>query len=191
MKTNLKSVFITGALLFASLQAPGVAESQVFHSIRSLLTAQFSSSERVSFERVAPTGQARARIEQRLGRPLPEPEYTFYVARSGDVIDGYALFDRERGQHEMIDLATFFDAEGRVTRVEVMAYREPYGDGVRSERFRRQFVGRDHAAEFRPGHEIDIVSGATISSHSMSRAVQRATLVLHETLLSDGRLAHR
>ena len=39
------------------------------------------------------------------------------------------------------DFATFFDCDGRVTRVEVVAYREPYGDGIRSQRFRKQFVG--------------------------------------------------
>jgi len=53
-----------------------------------------------------------------------------------ELVDGYALFDREIGQHEYIDFAAFFDGEARVARVEVVAYREPYGEAIRSKRFR-------------------------------------------------------
>jgi hypothetical protein len=171
---------------------PISAESQVFFTIRDLLTRHFQASGQVSFIRVRPAGDDRVSIERRLGRPLPQPEYVVYVARSEGHVDGFAIFDQELGQHEPIDFGTFFDADGRVARVEVMAYREPYGDGIRSARFRRQFVGRDAGSSFRPGRDIDIVSGATISSHSMSRAVRRAAVLIHETALGEAnRLANR
>ena len=130
-------------------------------------------------------GDRRTEIERQLGEKLDRGEYIFYVARSGDLIDGYALFDRQIGQHEYIDFATFFDVQGRVTRVEVVAYREPYGDGIRSKRFRNQFVGKEADSGFRPGHDIDVISGATLSARAMARAVKRATLLLHDTLLTS------
>ena len=74
---------------------------------------------------------------------------------------------------------------GRVTRVEVVAYREPYGEGIRSKRFRKQFVGKEAASGFRPGHDIDVISGATLSAHAMAKAVKRATLLLHDALLTS------
>jgi Na+-translocating ferredoxin:NAD+ oxidoreductase RnfG subunit len=83
------------------------------------------------------------------------------------------------------DFATFFDGEGRVTRVEVVAYRERYGDGIRSQRFREQFVGKQATSGFRPGHEIDVISGATLSARAMAKAVKRATLLLHDTVLTS------
>jgi len=184
MKTKLKAVFIYGAALVAALAVlPNAVQSQVFHTVRAILGSHFSDSANVSYVQVRPGAAERARIERRLGRSLPKSEYTFFVARTGGQVDGYALFDEERGQHEMISFGTFFDARGDVTRVEVMAYREPYGDGIRSERFRRQFVGR--RGGFDIGSDIDSVSGSTISARSACRAVERATVLLHELVLDS------
>lgn len=183
----LKAVFrvaCSGLIVLAWLGAtPGAANAEVFFTARTLLSEQFKHSERVTFVEVRPSTEQLQRIEQALGRKLPKPAYTFYVASSAGKVDGYALFDEERGQHEPISFATFFDAEGHVTRVEIVAYREPYGDGIREERFRRQFLGKSGRTGFTPDRDIDAVSGATISSRSMCVGVQRASLLLAETLL--------
>jgi Na+-translocating ferredoxin:NAD+ oxidoreductase RnfG subunit len=161
------------------------ARAETLLTVRQLLAEQFKGSARVSYVRVRPTPTQRARVEQRLGRGLGKPEYTVYVATSAGHVDGYALFDEERGQHELISLGTFFDAQGRVTRVEVLAYREPYGDGIRAERFRHQFIGRNASSGFAAEHDIDAVSGASISSRSMCVGVQRAAILLDEAVLKD------
>jgi Na+-translocating ferredoxin:NAD+ oxidoreductase subunit G len=186
LKTVIKSA--SGSVLLGVLlclpAAPASAE--VFYTVRDLLAAQFKASQRVTFVQIRPNAGQQQRIEARLGRALPKREYTFYVATSDGRVDGYALFDEERGQHELISFATFFDASGQVTRVEVVAYREPYGDGIRAERFRKQFVGRGAQSGFAPDRDIDAISGATISSRSMCLGVQRAALLLKEALLESG-----
>ena len=185
----MKGVFNRAAILLAlctigsGLAASGHA--QVYYSVRGLLAEQFQKSEVVDFRRIHISTEHRGKVERRLGHKLEKDEYIFYVAHSADQVDGYALFDREIGQHEYIDFATFFDGEGRVTRVEVVAYREPYGDGIRSKRFRKQFIGKEAASGFKPGHDIDIISGATLSARAMAKAVQRATLLLHDTVLTS------
>jgi len=189
LKSKMKGIFNRASILFAlAVLSSGIAASghaQVYYSVRGLLAEQFSQSELVDFRRVQLAGDRRTEIERQLGEKLDRGEYIFYVARSGDLIDGYALFDRQIGQHEYIDFATFFDDQGRVTRVEVVAYREPYGDGIRSKRFRKQFVGKEADSGFRPGHDIDVISGATLSARAMARAVKRATLLLHDTVLTS------
>ncbi len=170
---------LAGSLLAAS------GDAQVYYSVRGLLAEQFRQSDLVDFQRVQLSDKDRELLGKRLGQKLEKGEYIFYVAHSGDHVDGYALFDREIGQHEYIDFATFFDGEGRVTRVEVVAYREPYGEGIRSKRFRKQFVGKEAASGFRPGHDIDVISGATLSAHAMAKAVKRATLLLHDAVLTS------
>jgi Na+-translocating ferredoxin:NAD+ oxidoreductase RnfG subunit len=175
-------------LLLLVVAGSGPAASghaQVYFSVRGLLAEQFRQSELVDFQRIQLSEKDREVLGKRLGQKLERGEYIFYVAHSGGHVDGYALFDREIGQHEYIDFATFFDGEGRVTRVEVVAYREPYGEGIRSQRFRKQFVGKEAASGFRPGHDIDIISGATLSAHAMAKAVKRATLLLHDAVLTS------
>jgi Na+-translocating ferredoxin:NAD+ oxidoreductase RnfG subunit len=184
---KMKFVFIQAALLVALLLLPTDAESKVFFTVKALLSEQFKASKRVGFVKVAPDKAERAALEKRLGRALPRGSYAFYVAQTGDRIDGYALFDSEIGQHEPIDFATFFDASGKVTRVEVVAYREAYGTDIRREQFRKQFVGRNGKSGFKPGSDIDIVSGATISSKSAARAVERAAVLLNSVVLKSNR----
>ncbi len=190
MITMFKSIFtwlvcattVCTVLTATLTAAPQHALAEDFFTPRQLLAEQFHASQRVTYLRVEPTSEQRARVESRIGRALPKASYTFFIALSNGKVDGYALFDEQVGQHEPISLATFFDADGRVTRVEVVAYREPYGDGIRAERFRKQFVGRSAQSHFRAGEDIDAVSGATISSHSMCIGVQRATALFDETI---------
>jgi Na+-translocating ferredoxin:NAD+ oxidoreductase subunit G len=183
MKMVFKGIIIsllsTAAVATSSV---GVASAEQFWTPEALLGQQFKRSTKVSYVRVHVDAAQRAKLRARLGRDLPKLDYTFFVARSGEHIDGFALFDEQIGQHEPISFATFFDPAGQITRVEVVSYREPYGDGIRAERFRRQFVGRNVASRFRPGDDIDIISGATISSRSACIAVERAAALFDATL---------
>lgn len=170
------------ALVAAALAPVRAAHAEQFWSTQALLADQFKTSQNVTYVRAQLDPLSRARIESKLGRKLPKPEYTIFIAKSADHIDGYALFDEQVGQHEPISFATFFDASGAITRVEVVAYREPYGEGIRAERFRKQFVGRSAKSHFRAGDDVDTISGATISSRSACVAVERAAAVVEAWL---------
>lgn len=180
----VKSIVVVAIVVGALALASGAHAQPTQQAVRSLLSARFHGSERVSFVRVAPSATERTAIERRLGARLGKSSYNVFVATTGNRVDGYAVFDQERGQHELIDFAVFFDADGAVTGVEVVAYREPYGDAIRGARFRQQFVGRRGSSGFRSGHDIDVVSGATISTRSMCTGVQRAALLVERVLAS-------
>ncbi len=128
----------------------------------------------------APTNAESAGITGQVGPILPQ--YAIQVARNDGEVVGYAILDAERGQHEPIDFAVSFSPTGQVQRVEILTYREAYGDGVRADSFRAQFTGRGPSSGFRAGKDIQIVSGATISSRSISVGVKRATVVLNTWL---------
>lgn len=195
MKTIFKKIVIRAvgvAAVLALVLALGgpTASAQVSgQRVRNVLSERFHASDRVSFVQVATSAAERASIERRSGTRLTKSQYTVFVATSGTHVDGYAVFDQERGQHELIDFVVFFDGHGTVTGVEVLAYREPYGDAIRGERFRRQFVGRSGSSGFRADHDIDVVGGATISSRSMCVGVQRASVIV-DKLLASQREAH-
>ena len=113
-------------------------------------------------------------LRDQLGYALPRPEYDIVVGHDDAGAPAWAVFDEQLGQHEPISLATLVDERFAVARVEVMVYREAYGDGVRAPAFRQQFDGLDVSNRMRPGKEIRIVSGATISTRALSLAVRRA-----------------
>ena len=184
VKTVFKSIFIYVCLALPAVASGGLtpAHAVEYTTPQALLSEHFRGSERVTYLKVKLDAGQRTQLETRLGRPLPKPEYAFFVATSTGQADGYALFDDQLGQHEPISFATFFDADGRITRVEVVAYREPFGDGIRAERFRKQFVGRSAKSQFRAGTDIDAISCSTISSRSLCVNVGLAALLLETSV---------
>lgn len=181
---------LLGLLLCSGLMAgPRAAQAQtVYYTPRALLLEFFPKSEAVSYRKFDLTPEARERLGRRLGAPLRKATFTVYVARTGEAVDGYAVIDDEMGQHQPITFGVRFTPAGAVSRQEILVYRERYGDEVRDERFRKQFLGKTAADPLRPGEDVVAVSGATISSRAMALGVRRALLLLHELVLRPQRL---
>lgn len=108
------------------------------------------------------------------GVAAPKGKYLVYVGQTGDHIDGYAIVDDEKGQHMPITFGFMLDLDGRIRDVQVMTYREPYGDEIKDRRFLDQFVGRSLTDAIKPGVDVDGVTGATISVKSTTVAARRA-----------------
>ncbi len=185
--SNLWRIAVATLVVTACLgTAPAAA--QTFFTPRAILADFFPQSQGVTYRKFELSAELRARLEPRLGYPLPKPSYTFYVAKTGERIDGYAIIDEEMGQHLPITFAVKFSPQGAVQRQEIMVYRERYGDEVRDNRFRQQFVGKTPSDSLRPGEDVVAVSGATISSRAMALGVRRSLLLLDELVLQPQRL---
>ncbi|MGQ9623421.1 MAG: RnfABCDGE type electron transport complex subunit G [Candidatus Caldatribacteriaceae bacterium] len=70
--------------------------------------------------------------------------------------------------------------EGKITGVKVLEHQETPGLGsnVTQEGFLSQFLGKSITDPFAVGRDIQAVSGATISSRAVTRACERAALLL-------------
>ena len=182
--------FLAPLLVAASLLLPAPAHAQtVYWTTRDLLSDFFKHSDKVSFKKVAVDGERLHLIEQRLGYALSRTSFTFFVATTGDHLDGYALFDEELGQHLPISFAVKMSPAGVLERQEIVAYREARGDEVRDARFRAQFAGKTARDALRPGDDIVVISGATISSRAMAIGVRRALVLLDELIIAPRQAA--
>jgi Na+-translocating ferredoxin:NAD+ oxidoreductase subunit G len=181
-------VFVLAGLL--CWLAPAVTWAQAtYYTPRAILAEFFPKSQLVTYQKYDLSSAQRTRIEGLLGYALKRSSYTFYVAKSGEHVDGYALLDEENGQHLPIGFAVKLSPSGSVERQEIMVYRERYGDEVRDPRFRQQFVGKTAADPLRPGEEVIAVSGATISSRAMALGVRRCLVLFDELVLRPQREA--
>jgi Na+-translocating ferredoxin:NAD+ oxidoreductase RnfG subunit len=161
---------ISLALCCAPLLLAEAANAEgTYWSTKALLKSFFADSERVSYVEVA-----GSELAELTGRRAARARYVVFVATSGGKVDGYAVIDEEKGQHQPITFGTQLDASGRVVRTEVMVYREGYGDEIREGRFRKQYRGKGASDSLRFGQDVVAISGATISSRSMTVAVARA-----------------
>lgn len=172
------------AFVLAALASDARAQA-VYWDKASLLKDFFASSQRVTFKKIPVDATTRAAVEARLGTRVPQ-ELTVYYGTTNGHVDGIAVIDQEMGQHEPITFGVLIGTDGVMKRLEVMVYREAYGDEVREARFRRQFEGRRATDPVRHGADIVAVSGATISSKAMANGARRALVLVDELVLERG-----
>ena len=96
-----------------------------------------------------------------------------YRAQAGDKLLGLFVVNRVIGKHLYIDYAVALDPAGRVSRVEILEYRESYGGEVRSPSWLGQFVGKSNGSALKVGSDIHNISGATLSSLHVTEGVKR------------------
>lgn len=94
---------------------------------------------------------------------------------------GWVYVDQVLGKHEFITYAVALDTRGAVTGVEILDYRETYGDQIRNPRWRAQFTGKKVGAELKLDRDIKNISGATLSCRHVTDGVKRL-LATHELL---------
>jgi thiamine biosynthesis lipoprotein len=120
--------------------------------------------------------QSQSRAEAKLGG--------VYVGHSAGVIDGVAYVDHVIGRTEFITWLCVVSPAGAVRRMEVMAYREPYGGEIRDRAFLKQFEGKDASSPLRAGREIANIGGATLSVNALTDRT-RFLLAFHAVAVKD------
>ena len=129
---------------------------------------------------VALSDAQQQRIKQAAGSVMPRPAIKFWRVEHG----GFFIVDEVLGKHELITYAVGLDADGSIKQVEILDYRESYGYEIRNEHWRRQFIGRRYGVPLRMDHEIQNISGATLSCTHLTDGVKRL-LALYEVALRD------
>jgi Na+-translocating ferredoxin:NAD+ oxidoreductase RnfG subunit len=87
---------------------------------------------------------------------------------------GFAQVRNVKGKDQQITYLVAIDSTDALKDVDVLVYREPYGGEVAYEAWRKQFRGKTTAAPLVVGKDIRNISGATISSHSVTLGVRKA-----------------
>jgi Na+-translocating ferredoxin:NAD+ oxidoreductase RnfG subunit len=96
---------------------------------------------------------------------------------------GWFIVDRVVGKHEFITFALGIDETGAVKDIEILDYRESYGDQVRGSAWRAQFKGKRSGAQLKLGADVKNISGATLSSKHVTDGVRRL-LATYEIVLA-------
>lgn len=105
---------------------------------------------------------------------------TYYVGRSGNRTVGYAYFDAHRVRTLPEVLMVVVTPEETVERVEVLKFSEPR-EYVAPERWLDQFEGRELDDRLSTRGGIVNITGATLTSRAVTRAVRRV-LALHRAI---------
>jgi Na+-translocating ferredoxin:NAD+ oxidoreductase RnfG subunit len=140
-------------LLFASLSMPVVAQSAPPSKVAKSVERIFGTGIQVDTLRVDTVSVLR-------------------VSKGGTLL-GFARVRNVKGKDQPITFLVAIDAQDALKDVDVLVYREPYGGEVAYEPWRKQFRGKTTTAPLIVGKDIKNISGATISSHSVTLGVRQ------------------
>jgi FMN-binding domain len=115
------------------------------------------------------TPAQRKAIHQASGvRVLRDEQKVWHVTDGG-----WFIVDEVVGKHEFITYAAGLNADGSVKQIEIMDYRETYGDQIRDPKWRAQFVGKTSKSTLKLESDIKNISGATLSCRHITDGVKR------------------
>lgn len=89
-----------------------------------------------------------------------------------DSINYYAVLDNVKGKVQAITFLTLFTDDLKVYFVDVLKYRESHGYEVKRRSFLDQF-SKNNSSYYKINHNIDGISGATISVTSMTKGMNK------------------
>jgi Na+-translocating ferredoxin:NAD+ oxidoreductase RnfG subunit len=95
------------------------------------------------------------------------------VSQDGSSL-GFAQVRNVKGKDQPITYLVAVDAHDTLKDIDILVYREPQGGEVAYEPWRKQFRGKTTTAPLVVGKDIKNISGATISSHSVTLGVRQA-----------------
>ncbi len=179
LKHIFKQAFWGHCILATLMLVPLVSYGQttVFLQPADALKLIFKDSKEVhKADHQLSAEQAKA-FQSQAGYPPPKASYSFYLGKSGDHIDGYALIDEQVGKVLPITFITLISPTGKVESVEIMVYRESRGGEVKNRRFLNQFVGKQSNDSLKLYGDIVNISGATLSSRALAVGVKRALVL--------------
>jgi Na+-translocating ferredoxin:NAD+ oxidoreductase RnfG subunit len=95
------------------------------------------------------------------------------ISQAG-ALRGFAQVRNVKGKDQPITFLVAIDSANGLKDIDVLVYREPHGGEVAYEPWRKQFRGKSSTDPLIVGKDIRNISGATISSHSVTLGVRKA-----------------
>ena len=118
-------------------------------------------------------------------QPMPLPASrpaavtSAWIVRQANAAAGYGLRLHGRTRSGRFQAFLVLGPDLAVRQVNVERYVGDRGGAIRRSAFEDQFRGKTPLSDLRIGHDIDAVTGATISSRALTRAVREGTRWLH------------
>jgi Na+-translocating ferredoxin:NAD+ oxidoreductase RnfG subunit len=169
------------AVALATLGAVAAQESGASPTVEEAAALAFPEAK-IERRVVALTEAEVAAAERASGGTGVRATVFAYEAKRDDKLVGVAYVDAHRVRTHSAKLLVAVDGDGRVARIEVLAFEEP-AEYLPRAAFYEQFVGKKLDDELRVKRSIRSVTGATLTTRATVDAVRRV-LAVHQVIAS-------
>jgi hypothetical protein len=162
------------AMALAALTAAPVqiVVATEYLSVEGAQKALFPQADRFSDLVLSLNAAQRAQVATLAGPQPPHRSLRAWKAMRGGELVGYVFVDEVIGREDFITYAAGIDADGHLSALEVLAYRESHGGEIRSDAWRRQFAGRQGLGQLRVQADIKNIAGATLSCEHVTEGAR-------------------
>jgi hypothetical protein len=171
------------ALLAALLLVPpGRVEAQLGGKEEAAIRAIFPEAEGLQATDVLLTDDMVRRIESLARARVKERLVTFYTARRGGSVAGYAVIHSHVVRTKRETLSIAFEPDGRIRRIQVLAFLEPE-EYRPSERWLAQLEGKGISDRLAVGQDLAPITGATLTARGIAEESRWLLRALREAIL--------
>jgi Na+-translocating ferredoxin:NAD+ oxidoreductase RnfG subunit len=177
IQKKTKNIFTSLATSLGIALSSTYVLSEVYLTIEQVQQAFYQQSEMTPIDIVLTKTQMKA-IAKASKTRVRNNKLKAWKTKNG----GWLIVDQVVGKHEMIDFAVALNPDGSVKGVEILTYRETYGDQVRTPKWLAQFINKRHTDHLKLDKQIKNISGATLSSKHVTDGVNRLTNTWNQVL---------
>ena len=138
---------------------------------------ELGDSHQLTHHRVKIPTNIKNEIHTIVKQKFFKDELNLWTITNKNIVTHYAIIDNSIGKSMPITFLVIFDNNGNIVYTNIVKYREPYGGEISSKSWTSQFLGLSKESSFKVGHTIDGISGATISTYSVSKGIQKLCLL--------------
>jgi thiamine biosynthesis lipoprotein len=175
MSLGRKAPWLTAAAILAA--SPAIAGAEVYLTEAQALGIVLGQDAIPQKEARVLDVETRRKLEHASGLHFPEGSYTFFISSRPNQPPKYAVVLNEIGKSEPITFMVGMIAEGKISEIVIMEFRENRGWEVKEKRFLNQFRGKSAQSSIRVDEDIINYTGATLSSKAVARGAKRALLL--------------
>ncbi len=107
-------------------------------------------------------------------------EKTLFKLKNSNNILGYYYLTAANSKADKFDYMIVFNPDLTILKVQMLVYREDYGGEIGSKRWLKQFIGKVNGQKMKFGHDVQNISGATVSARSITHDISKSSKQMQE-----------
>jgi len=151
--------------------------------VEEIINSEFTSHCELTLHKYSLPDELKTKTENQVRQKFFDTYVYVWKICQQDSLQGFAVLDNTYGKSQPITFLAIYSPTGKIIRVDIIRYREPYGGAISSRRWLNQFSGKSGHDKFKVDKDIDSISGATISVNSVTRGVYKLSLLM-ESIIS-------
>ncbi|MBI9073293.1 MAG: FMN-binding protein [Melioribacteraceae bacterium] len=170
----MKKIIIISLILISNIIA-----SEIKDKSETMIKQFFKKDVDLSFEKFQINPILKKEIEMNCKQMFFRSEVYLWEIKSEYGIEAIAILDNVKGKNLPITFLVIFDLDGTIKYSTIVKYREEHGGAVKQNWWQKQFRGLNGNDEISIGANIEAISGATISSNSVTKGIKKVALLFN------------